>query len=123
MLSEAFIDFLRAEKLDDPRASIPELIRRAEIRKTIASVDAVSCTTVWRAVVRMGLPTRMRPSKTEGDMRRFAYPNRMMMILCDGKRFRAGVERRRRVALFFLDDATRKGLHVGLDQPRNTRGG
>lgn len=118
VLSEAFIDFLRAEKLDDPRASIPELIRRAEEQKLIASIDDVARTTVWRAVVRMGLPTRIRPSKAEGDMRRFAYPNRMMMILCDGKRFRAGIERLRRVALFFLDDATRKGLHVvvGTDE-------
>jgi transposase len=105
VLDEAFVAFLRAEKSDDPRASIPELIRRAKERKLIASEDEVSRTTVWRAVTRMGLPTRIRPSKAEGDMHRFAYPNRMMMILCDGKHFRAGVDRARRVALFFLDDA------------------
>jgi hypothetical protein len=36
----------------------------------------------------------------------------MQMVLCDGKHFRAGAARLRRVALFFLDDATRMGLHV-----------
>lgn len=37
------------------------------------------------------------------------------MILCDGKHFRAGITRKRRVALFFLDDATRMilGVKVG----------
>jgi hypothetical protein len=36
----------------------------------------------------------------------------MMMVLCDGKHFRAGPWRRKRVAFFFLDDATRMGLEV-----------
>ena len=36
----------------------------------------------------------------------------MMMVLCDGKHFRVGAERVRRVALFFLDDSTRRALHV-----------
>ena len=34
------------------------------------------------------------------------------MVLCDGKHFRAGVGRLKRVALFFLDDATRFALEV-----------
>jgi hypothetical protein len=34
----------------------------------------------------------------------------MQMVLCDGKHFRAGATRARRVALFFLDDASRYGL-------------
>jgi len=45
-------------------------------------------------------------------MRRFAYPNRMQMILCDGKYFRAGANRLKRLAYFYLDDATRKVLHA-----------
>ncbi len=45
-------------------------------------------------------------------MRRFAYAHRMEMVLADGKHFRAGAERLRRVAYFFLDDATRHGLHT-----------
>jgi putative transposase len=36
----------------------------------------------------------------------------MMMVLADGKHFRAGVRRAKRVAVFFLDDASRFGLGV-----------
>jgi hypothetical protein len=41
-----------------------------------------------------------------------------MMVLADGKHFRAGVRRRKRVAVFFLDDAGRFGLGVvvGTDE-------
>jgi transposase InsO family protein len=55
------------------------------------------------------------------DCRRFAYPHRMQMVLCDGKHFRAGAARLRRVALFFLDDATRMGLHVVVGTSENTQ--
>ncbi len=34
------------------------------------------------------------------------------MVLCDGKHFRAGVNRLRRVVLYFLDDCTRFALHA-----------
>src|SRR5262249_51366405 len=73
---------------------------------------------VWRACARLGLPLRRVPAKQEADRRRFAYPHRMMMVLADGKHFRAGVRRKRRVAVFFLDDATRFGLGVvvGTDE-------
>lgn len=120
VLDDALVEFLRSEKATDPRASVPELIRRARMLKVIAPDDQISRSTVWRAVKRMGLPTRIRSSKAEGDMRRFAYPNRMMMVLADGKHFRAGAERRRRVALFFIDDATRKGLHVVVGTSEDT---
>ena len=69
-------------------------------------------TTVWRACRRIGLPTRQRPHKREGDTRRWRYAERMQCVLADGKHFRAGAARLRRVALFFLDDATRYGLEV-----------
>jgi transposase InsO family protein len=117
-LPEKFVEFIRTEKKIDPRASVPELLRRAEIAQVVDSVQQVSRVTTWRACKRMGLPTRMKPQKNEGDMRRFAYPHRMMMVLCDGKHFRAGAARKRRVALFFLDDATRRGLDVivGTDE-------
>ena len=36
----------------------------------------------------------------------------MQCVLADGKHFRAGAARLRRVALFFIDDATRYGLQV-----------
>jgi len=109
-LSEALIGFLRTEKQGDPRASVPELLRRAEQQGIIGSALSVDRTTVWRACRRIGLPTRARPSKREGDMRRWRYPHRMQCVLADGKHFRAGAGRLRRVALVFLDDATRYGL-------------
>lgn len=120
VLPESFIDFIREEKRTDPRASAPELIRRASICKVAPPVPAISRATVWRACRRMGLPTRRRPQKHEGDMRRFAYPHRMMMVLCDGKHFRAGATRLKRVALFFIDDATRCGLHAVVGTSEST---
>ena len=109
-LSEALVGFLREEKQRDPRASVPELLRRAKSRGIIAADLPVDRTTAWRACRRMGLPTRARPSKREGDMRRWRYPHRMQCVLADGKHFRAGSARLRRVALCFLDDATRYAL-------------
>jgi putative transposase len=112
VLSETLVSFLREEKEADPLASVPELLERARERGKLGRVEAVDRSTVWRAVVRMGLPTRRRPTKHEGDTRRFAYPHRMQMVLCDGKHFRAGVNRLRRVVLYFLDDCTRFALHA-----------
>ncbi|RLA56827.1 MAG: hypothetical protein DRR04_13765 [Gammaproteobacteria bacterium] len=74
--------------------------------------QSVHRSTVYRACKRIGLPlTRCRHAK-DRDSRRFAHPHRMDMVLCDGKHFRAGVTRRKRVALFFIDDATRSVLTV-----------
>jgi putative transposase len=108
VLPEPWVDFVRSEKTSDPAASVPELMRRAPLSGL--SVQDVHRSTVWRLCRRVG--SDKRPVKHEGDMRRFAYPNRMMMVLSDGKHFRAGATRARRVAMFFLDDATRYGLHV-----------
>lgn len=112
VLPEAFVAFLREEKQRDPRASSPELIRRAREIGILTPQAPVDRTTVWRACRRMGLPTRRRPHKREADTRRFAFPHRMMMVLADGKHFRAGAARLKRVALVFLDDCTRYGLHA-----------
>jgi len=113
VLSEGLVAFLRAEKACDPRASVPELLRRARLRGIVSDDMLVDRTTVWRACRRMGLVTRARTdTKREGDTRRWRYPHRMQCLLCDGKHFRAGSERLRRVALFFLDDATRYALDV-----------
>jgi len=112
VLPAAFVAFLRREKEVDPRASSPELIRRAQELGILKPQTPVDRTTVWRTCRRMGLPTRRRPHKREADTRRFAYPHRMMMVLADGKQFRAGAARLKRVALFFLDDCTRYGLHA-----------
>ena len=112
VLSDPLVAFLRSEKQRDPRASVPELLRRARIRGIIPADLSIDRTTAWRACRRMGLATRARPSKNEGDMRRWRYIHRMQCVLADGKHFRAGAGRLRRVVLFFLDDATRYGLEA-----------
>lgn len=111
-LPAPLLAFLEAEKAEDRYASVPELIRRARERGVIGPHDRADRTSVWRACTRLGLPLRRVPAKHEADKRRFAYPHRMMMVLADGKFFRAGVRRRKRVALFFLDDASRLALGV-----------
>ena len=111
-LSSELVAFLKTEKERDPRASVPELLRRARRRGVVPEDLPLNRTTAWRACRRMGLPTRPRPTKREGDMRRWRYPHRMQCVLVDGKHFRAGAARLRRVALFFLDDATRYALGV-----------
>ncbi len=111
-LPQGLLDFLQSEKTLDRYASVPELIRRARLRGVIREDLPVDRVSVWRACCRIGLPMRRVPAKHEADQRPFAYPHRMMMILADGKHFRAGPRRTRRVGLFFLDDATRYGLDV-----------
>lgn len=114
VLPDELIDFLRDQKGLDARVSIPEILRRAVELGIIEADASPNRTTVWRACKRMGLPTRRGRKRRaqERDSRRFAYPHRMMMVLCDGKHFRVGPDRLGRVALFFLDDATRCALHV-----------
>lgn len=120
VLSDALVAFLRTEKERDPCSSVPELLRRARVKGILPADLAVDRSTAWRACRRMDLPTRARPSKREGDTRRWSYPHRMQCVLCDGKHFRAGGARLRRVALFFLDDATRYGLDALVGTSEST---
>ncbi|MCP4290175.1 MAG: transposase [Gammaproteobacteria bacterium] len=120
VLSEELLDFFREQKQSDPRTSVPELIRRADASGRIAADQKIDRTTVWRALKRMGLPTNRVKSPKVRDCRRFAYSHRLDMVLCDGKHFRAGAGRHKRVALFFLDDATRFGLEVVVGTSENT---
>lgn len=107
-LSPDFIRFLGAEKKKDPDASIPEIVRRAEIDRVITR--PVSRVSVWRAARRMNLPIFCDKGPVNSDMRRFSYAHRMQMVLTDGKHFRAGAKRKRRVVMTFLDDSTRFAL-------------
>lgn len=110
VLPEKLLSFVAAQKRDDPQASLPELLRRA---RQLGIVEReVDRTTLWRALVRMGVPLQRRRSAKVRDSRRFAYPSRMQMTLSDGKHFRAGASRAKRLAMFFLDDASRYGLEV-----------
>lgn len=120
VLSTEMLAFLEQQKKLDEGASVPELIKRARRVGVIREDDLVSRTSVWRACRRLGLPlVRVRRLKDK-DMRRFAYPHRMMMILADGKHFRAGAQRLKRVAIHLLDDATRFGLGVMVSTSENT---
>ena len=112
VLPDRFIDFLKHEHKADPRASNPELIRRARLRGVLHPNAQVDRSTVWRAKRRMGLDTRRRQPPQGDDTRRFAYSERMQLVIVDFKHFRAGPTRRKRVAIYFLDDATRYGLGV-----------
>lgn len=120
VLDERFVEFMRAEKEDDPCCSIPELIRRAREERILGVDERVDRVTVYRACQRMGLPLGQRSTKKDRDARRFAHPHRLMMVLSDGKHFRAGAARLRRVALFFLDDATRRALHAVVGTSEST---
>lgn len=111
-LSPKFVDYLLTEKPLDPKASIPELIRRARELGILAPLEPVDRSTVYRTCKRLGLSLARRKGAKDRDSRRFAFPHRMDMVLCDGKHFRAGAGRQRRVALFFIDDATRHVLHT-----------
>ena len=112
VLAPELLDFLAASRKNDRDASIPELLRRAKEGGLVASLDDVDRSTVFRALVRLGVATGRTKKERARDMRRFAYEHRMELVLADGKHFRAGTERAKRVAVFFLDDATRFGLHV-----------
>ena len=120
VLKPEFLDLLRVKKIADPELSVPDLIKLARNSGVLGSQEQVSRTTVWRACVRMGLPMRRQDQIQTADTRRFAYPHRMMMVLSDGKHFRAGAQRLRRVALSFLDDATRYGLGILVGTTENT---
>jgi len=121
VLPRALLTFVRTERTADPDASIPELVRRAREHGVIDPGEPVDRTTVWRAMRRMGIETsRRKLLRRDRDSRRFAYPHRMQMVLCDGKHFRAGAARKKRVALFFLDDATRYVLHVVVGTSEHT---
>ncbi len=111
-LSRDFLAFLDQVKTKDPELSIPDVIERARTRGVLGAEEEVSRTSVWRAARRMGLATTRRKALEVSDTRRWEYPHRMMMVLADGKHFRAGARRLKRVALTFLDDASRFGLGI-----------
>lgn len=122
VLPRKLLDFLRLIKQDENErdTSLPELIRRARLTGVVAQDEAIDRTSVWRTCRRLGLSVTRRRKLAQTDMRRFAYQNRMLMVLADGKHFRAGVRRLRRVALILLDDATRLGLEVVVGTSEDT---
>lgn len=120
VLPPRLLDFLAAQKKHDIGASIPEILRRARAQGVIAQAERVDRSTVYRACQRLGIPVLRRLRGALRDSRRYAYPHRMNMVLSDGKHFRAGATRARRLAMFFLDDCSRFGLHVVVGTSENT---
>lgn len=118
-LSSKFVDYLISEKKKDPDASLPEIIRRAIVDGIIEK--PVSRGSTWRAARRLNLPIFAKKISTDSDKRRFSYEHRMQMVLSDGKHFKAGVKRRRRVVITFLDDATRFALYAVVGTSEHTK--
>ncbi|OIP28855.1 MAG: hypothetical protein AUK47_28935 [Deltaproteobacteria bacterium CG2_30_63_29] len=119
VLSQDLLDFLESERAKDLKASIPELIRRARAKDLIGPKEAVDRTSVWRAMQRLGLSTSAGALPKGADTRRFEHSSRMHCVIADGKHFRAGPTRRKRVAIYFIDDATRYGLGVVVTTSEN----
>ena len=119
-LSDEFVDFLATERAEDRDGSIPELIRRARHQGIVHPDETVCRTTVWRTMKRLGIATRPRRAPKNGDTRRFAYPERMQMVLLDFVHFRAGfAPALKRCAIYVLDDATRKILGCAVTTSEN----
>lgn len=60
-LSPDMVRYLKAQKLLDPKASVPEIVKQAEAQGVVAPGE-VSRTSAWRACRRMGLPLN-RPQR------------------------------------------------------------
>lgn len=106
-LPPKLVELLEEQKAEWPEVSIPEVIRIARASGVIAEDEEVDRTTLWRHCRRLGLPTvRRRASAREGQ-RPWRVAHRMHCVLVDGKHFRAGPTRARRVTMIYLDNATR----------------
>lgn len=122
VLPRALLDFVAEQRAGcqakdlppDTLASIPELIERARLRGVIAPEQHIDRTTLWRAMRRDGVQTKRLRQPKARDQRRFEHAQRLQVILVDGKHFRAGASGYKRVAIYFLDDCTRMGLHVSV---------
>ena len=108
-LSDDFVAFMEKRKNEDDEASIPSIIAEAQVMK-ISGAEKISRTTAWRVAKRKNLSMLRVQAKAGENKRRFSYPHRMQMVLCDGKHFRAGHSNVKRVVFTFIDDCTRKVL-------------
>jgi len=111
VLEDELLDWLVGQKDVDPKASIPELILRAREADQLHPTAPICRSTVLRALKRRGVDTR-RQATVGKDTRRWGFDERLQLVMADFKEFRAGPTRRKRLALYMLDDATRRGLDV-----------
>ncbi len=107
VLPSSFLALLEELKGEDPTMSIPEIVRHARVIGRIADDQPIDRTTVWRECHRRGLPTRRRAPSKRSKQRPWRYPHRMQCVMADGKHFKAGSRRAVRVAIIFIDDASR----------------
>ncbi len=117
-LPPAFLALLDEQKRMHPEVSIPEVIRVARAAGVIAEDEVIDRTTAWRHCRRQGLPTMRRNSGKRERQRPWRFCSRMQCVLADGKYFRAGSTRSKRVAIIYLDNATRfmLGAVVGTSE-------
>lgn len=117
-LPATFLDLLKEQKHLDPKVSIPEIIRLARVEGVIKENEPIDRTTVWRECRRLGLPTERRDSIKRSRQRPWRFPHRMQCVLADGKHFKTSSNRVKRVAIIFLDNATRfvLGAVVGTSE-------
>jgi transposase InsO family protein len=120
VLPSSFTDFMVNEKKIDTDASIPDIILRAEIINIIKQGQVNRCT-AWRAARNLNLPIFSDKRPKDEDMRRFAHANRMVMLLCDGKHFRAGPKKCKRMVYLYLDDCSRKVLLAVVGESETAR--
>lgn len=59
VLPEELLLFAKAEKEDDPQASVPELINRARALGMVGEQTRIDRTTLYRALLRMGVSTNL----------------------------------------------------------------
>lgn len=119
-LSDDFLRHLVKTKTSDPDASIPEVIRQAQVLGIVSEEERVSRVSVWRAARRLNLPIFATKGVEKKDMSRFEFAHRMQMTLADGKHFRAGTKSRRRVVITFIDDASRFILAAAVGKTENS---
>lgn len=113
VLSGELVEFAESQKEKDPAASIPEILRRAREQGIVGETERIDRGTLYRVLRRRRkVSVRRRKRARDRDSRRFAYAHRLQMVLSDGVHFKVGPTGLRRVAMFFLDDATRYVLHV-----------
>ncbi len=120
VIGKELLDYFVDQRDEDAFASIPELIRRAREAGITGAEGMICRQTVFRALRRKGIPTRRRKRRRDHDCRRYALPHRMDLTLCDGKHFRAGAGRLRRVVYTYLDDSSRFGLDMVVGASENS---
>jgi hypothetical protein len=72
VLSERLLEYVAAQKQEDVRASLPEILRRARVAGILAEQESVDRTTLYRACLRMGIGVERRRGASVRDSRRFA---------------------------------------------------